>query len=77
MDSFKSRLPFKRSDANEVSKAGEVKEYGVPADTKELPAYDAGDVERRASAASYNISGVIDQTHRSLKPRHIQCMGAM
>ena len=73
MDMFKSRAPFKRNDTGEIGTAS-VKEYGV-SNEKELPAYDNDVAERRGSVASYNISGVHDETHRKLKPRHIQLIG--
>lgn len=38
----------------------------------DLPTYD--DVERRDSATA-NLSGLRDNTHRKLKPRHIQLIG--
>lgn len=78
MDSLKSlgqRTPFKRTQAEQVQKS-EIKDYGVAHEKElELPAYRQGDLERRASVASYNISGVHDDTHRKLKPRHIQLIG--
>ncbi|KAF2167193.1 hypothetical protein M409DRAFT_66226 [Zasmidium cellare ATCC 36951] len=73
MDMFKSRAPFKRNDTGDIGTAS-VKEYGV-SNEKELPAYDNEVAERRGSVASYNISGIHDETHRKLKPRHIQLIG--
>lgn len=74
MEAFKNRNPFKRSNTGDVA---QVKDYGVSGNVseKELPAYDQGEIERRGSTASYNISGVHDDTHRKLKPRHIQLIG--
>ncbi|EME88492.1 uncharacterized protein MYCFIDRAFT_54490 [Pseudocercospora fijiensis CIRAD86] len=74
MDAFKARSPFKRTQTGDGAKT-ETKDYGVTGDTTELPAYNNQDVERRASVASYNVSGVHDDTHRRLKPRHIQLIG--
>lgn len=53
-------------------------DYGIT--TEIPPKYDGSDVERRmstsaASIASHNISGIHDNTHRQLKPRHIQLIG--
>lgn len=73
MDMFKSRAPFKRNDTGEIAMST-VKDYGV-SNEKELPAYDNETAERRGSVASYNISGIHDETHRKLKPRHIQLIG--
>lgn len=73
MDIFKNRAPFKRNDTGDHGTT--TKEYGVNSDEKELPSYDNEGVERRASVASYNISGIHDETHRKLKPRHIQLIG--
>lgn len=78
MDSLKSlgqRAPFKRTQTGDVQKS-ESKDYGVAREKEvDLPAYSQGDVERRESVASYNISGVHDDTQRKLKPRHIQLIG--
>lgn len=77
MSGFKNlaqRSPFKRTDTGGVEKSAS-KDYGVTGTAEIPPAYDNGDVERRASVASYNISGVHDDTHRKLKPRHIQLIG--
>jgi amino acid transporter len=71
MDSLKSfgqRAPFKRTDTGDVQKS-ESKDHGVAREKElDLPAYSHDDVERRASVASYNISGIHDDTHRKLKP---------
>lgn len=79
MDSLKSlgqRSPFKRTQTSDHIKT-DSKAYGVESEAVEvdLPRYPAEDVERRASVASYNISGIHDDTHRKLKPRHIQLIG--
>lgn len=68
------RVPFKRTDTGGVQRSSD-KNEGVTGQTVELPSYDHGDAERRGSVASYNISGVHDDTHRKLKPRHIQLIG--
>lgn len=79
MDALKSlgsRAPFKRTDTGDVHRSESKDDYGVTREKElDLPAYSQGDVERRASVASYNISGVHDDTHRKLKPRHIQLIG--
>jgi amino acid permease len=72
MDSLRKaaqRSPFKRNDTSEVI------DYGVSPEKTEIPKYDHGEVERRVSVASHNISGIRDETHRMLKPRHIQLIG--
>lgn len=73
MEVFKSRAPFKRHDTGDIATTT-VKDYGV-SNEKELPAYDNEGAERRGSVASYNVSGIHDETHRKLKPRHIQLIG--
>lgn len=88
---FKQRFPFKRTDTsggggddgvgveNEKNHSPSKKQdYGIT--TEIPPKYDGSDVERRmstsaASIASHNISGIHDNTHRQLKPRHIQLIG--
>lgn len=62
------RIPFKRTKTEDVTKVQAV----TISQEKELPTYDA---ERRGSVASYNVSGIHDDTHRKLKPRHIQLIG--
>lgn len=66
VENEKSHSPSKKQD------------YGIT--TEIPPKYDGSDVERRmstsaASIASHNISGIHDNTHRQLKPRHIQLIG--
>lgn len=66
VETEKSHSPSKKQD------------YGIT--TEIPPKYDGSDVERRmstsaASIASHNISGIHDNTHRQLKPRHIQLIG--
>ncbi|KAF2210558.1 hypothetical protein CERZMDRAFT_69221 [Cercospora zeae-maydis SCOH1-5] len=76
MSAFKNlaqRSPFKRSDTGGVEKSDS--KDSVTGVTEVPPKYDNSDVERRVSVASYNISGVHDDTHRKLKPRHIQLIG--
>lgn len=86
---FKQRFPFKRTDTSggddgvgvETEKShspSKKQDYGIT--TEIPPKYDGSDVERRmstsaASIASHNISGIHDNTHRQLKPRHIQLIG--
>lgn len=72
--SLAQRSPFKRTDTGAVEKSAS-KDYGITGTTEIPPKYDNGEVERRASVASYNISGVHDDTHRKLKPRHILGLG--
>jgi amino acid transporter len=75
MDSLKNlgqRAPFKRTQTSDHIKS-DSKAYGVTQETElDLPVYPGNDVERRASVASYNISGVHDDTHRKLKPRYVE-----
>ena len=70
-ENLAQRSSFKRTDTGGVEKSDIKDVTGVT----ELPTYDNGDAERRGSVASYNISGVHDDTHRKLKPRHIQLIG--
>jgi amino acid transporter len=74
---FGQRAPFKRTDTSDHIKKADSKAYGVHSSTEEmdLPAYSNNEEGRRASVASYNISGIHDDTHRKLKPRHIQLIG--
>lgn len=75
--SLGQRAPFTRTQTGDVQPI-ESKKHSISHEKElQLPAYSSGesDIERRASVASHNISGVHDDTHRKLKPRHIQLIG--
>lgn len=63
-----SSTGYRRGSVKDIE---EKQRMGKGADL-DLPTYD--DAERRDSAAA-NISGMRDNTHRKLKPRHIQLIG--
>lgn len=55
------------------SAASKEKSGGIYGHTSEIPPqYDGSDVERDSSV---NVRGITDQTHRTLKPRHLQLIG--